>query len=160
MSIPFSNNADQIIPNVWLGNLKAAHDEQFLKNAGIQVVFNCTKDAPFHSSIRRRYRVPVDDNLQEQEIRNLELWSYEIVYKILGEYKEGRPILIHCHAGMQRSPAVTAMFLMTLYHMGVDQVKAYIKQKRPIAFFPLANFEKSMRGFERSLTKNQFEGIE
>ena len=158
--IPPSNNADQIIPNVWLGNLKAAHDEQFLKNAGIQVVFNCTKDAPFHSSIRRRYRVPVDDNLRDEEIRNLELWSYEIVYKLLNEYKQGRPILVHCHAGMQRSPAVVAMLLMAMYRMSTDQAKAYIKQRRPIVFFPSANFENAMRGFERSLTKNLIEGIE
>ncbi len=160
LGVPPSNNADQIIPNVWLGNLKAANDEAFLRNAGIQVVFNVTKDGPFHSSIRRRYRVPVDDNLQEAEIRNLELWSYEIVYKLLKEYKQGRPILIHCHAGMQRSPAVTAMLLMVLYRMGVDQAKAYIKNKRPIAFYPSANFEKSLRGFERSLQKNLIEGIE
>lgn len=157
---PPSNNADQIIPNVWLGNLKAAQDETFLRNAGIQVVFNATKDAPFHPSIRRRYRVPVDDNLQESEIRSLELWSYEIVYKVMNEYKEGRPILIHCHAGMQRSPAIVAMVLMTLYTMSTDQAKAYIRNKRPIAFLPSANFETAMRGFERSLTKNRIEGIE
>lgn len=160
LQIPFSNNADQILPNVWLGNLKAAHDEQFLKNAGIQVVFNATKDAPFHSSIRRRYRVPVDDNLQESEIRNMELWSYEIVYKMLKEYKEGRPILVHCHAGMQRSPAIVAMFLMVLYRMSKDQAKAYIRNKRPIVFLPSTNFEKAIRGFERSISKNLMEGIE
>lgn len=160
MNIPFSNNADQILPNVWLGNLKAAQDPVFLRNAGIQVVFNCTKDAPFHSSIRRRYRIPVDDNLQEQEIRNLELWSYEIVYKMLQEYKQKRPLLVHCHAGMQRSPAVVAMFLMTLYRISTDQAKAFIKKERPIVFFPQANFEASMRGFERSITKNLIEGIE
>lgn len=160
LGLPPSNNADQIIPNVWLGNLKAAHDEAFLRNAGIQVVFNATKDAPFHPSIRRRYRVPVDDNLQEAEIRNMELWSYEIVYKLLKEYKEGRPILIHCHAGMQRSPAIVAMFLMTLFRMSADQSKAYIRNKRPIAFLPQPNFEKAIRGFERSLTKNLMEGIE
>jgi hypothetical protein len=160
LGIPFSNNADQILPNLWLGNLKAAHDEQFLKNTGIQVVFNATKDAPFHSSIRRRYRVPVDDNLQESEIRNMELWSYEIVYKLMKEYNEGRPILVHCHAGMQRSPAIVAMLLMTLYRMSADQAKAYIRNKRPIVFFPSANFEKAMRGFERSLSKNLIEGIE
>lgn len=157
---PPANNADQIIPNVWLGNLKAAHDETFLRNAGIQVVFNCTKDASFHPSIRRRYRVPVDDNLQEEEIRNLELWSYEIVYKMMQEYKQGRPILVHCHAGMQRSPAVVVMFLMVLYRISTDQAKAFVKQRRPIVFFPSANFENSMRGFERSLTKNLIEGIE
>ena len=160
LGIPYFNNADQIIPNVWLGNLRAAQDETFLKNAGIQVVFNCTKDAPFHPSIRRRYRIPVDDNLEDSEIRNMELWSYEIVYKMIKEYKERRPILVHCHAGMQRSPAVVAMFLIVLYHMGVDQSKAFIKQRRPIAFFPQANFEKAIRGFERSFSRNMMEGIE
>ncbi len=160
LGLPPFNNADQIIPNVWLGNLKAAHDETFLKNAGIQVVFNATKETPFHPSIRRRYRVPIDDNLQESEIRSLELWSYEIVFKLLKEYKEGRPILIHCHAGMQRSPAITAMFLMTLYRMSADQAKAYIRNKRPIVFLPSANFENAIRGFERSLTKNLMEGLE
>ena len=79
---------------------------------------------------------------------------------MLQEYKQGRPILVHCHAGMQRSPAVVAMFLMVLYRMGMDQAKAYIKQRRPIVFFPSANFEASMRGFERSVTKNMLEGIE
>lgn len=160
LNLPYFNNADQILPNLWLGNLRAAQDETFLRNANIQVVFNCTKDAPFHPSIRRRYRVPVDDNLQEAEIRNLELWSYEIVYKMLQEYKEKRPILVHCHAGMQRSPAVVAFFLMSVYRMSADKAKALLKEKRPIVFFPSANFEQAMRGFERSLTKNLFEGIE
>ena len=160
LGLPPSNNADQIVPNVWLGNLRAAHDETFLKNAGIQVVFNATKDAPFHSSIRRRYRVPVDDNLQEEEIRNMELWGYEIIYKLVKEYKEGRPVLIHCHAGMQRSPAIVTMFLIVVYHMSADQAKAYIANKRPIVFLPSANFEKAIRGFERSLLKNMMEGIE
>lgn len=160
LGLPPSNNADQIIPNLWLGNLRAAQDETFLRNAGIQVVFNCTKDAPFHPSIRRRYRVPVDDNLQQDEIRNMELWSYEIVYKMVNEYKEGRPILVHCHAGMQRSPAVVAIFLMVIYRMSLDQAKAFLKQRRPIVFFPSANFESAMRGFERSITKNLIEGIE
>ena len=160
VGLPPSDNANQILPGIWLGNLRAAQDEAFLRNAGIQVVFNCTKDAPFHSSIRRRYRVPVDDNLESDEIRNLELWGYEIVYKMLQELKEGRTLYVHCHAGMQRSPAVVAMFLIAVHKMSTDQAKAYIKQRRPIAFFPSANFEKAMRGFERSLRKNMIEGIE
>ena len=160
MVLPPSDNANQILPGIWLGNLKAAQDETFLRNAGIQVVFNCTKDAPFHPSIRRRYRVPVDDNLQADEIRNLELWGYEIVYKMLQELKQGRTIYVHCHAGMQRSPAVVAMFLIAVHRMSVDQAKLYIKQRRPIVFYPSANFEAAMRGFERALTKNLIEGIE
>lgn len=151
--LPPANNADQIIPNVWLGNAKATADETFLKAAGIQAVFNCTKDLSFHHTIRRRYRIPVDDNLQPNEIRNMELWSYEIVVKMLSEYRDGHPILVHCHAGMQRSPAVVAMFLMVLYRMSAEKAMVFIKERRPIVFFYQANFEQAIRGFESSLHK-------
>lgn len=151
--LPPFNNADQIIPQLWLGNKLAAHDEAFLRNANIQAVFNCSKDIPFHASVKRRYRVPVDDNLQPEEIRNLELWSYEIVVKMLAEYKAGRNIFVHCAAGMQRSPAVIAFFLIATQNMTTDQAMAFIKQRRPIAFTPSANFEASMRGFEDSFQK-------
>ena len=129
-------------------------DETFLKNAKIVVVFNCTKDLPFHPSIRRRYRVPVHDNLEKEEIRNMELWSYEIVLKMYHEYREGNPILVHCMAGMQRSPAAIAMFLIATQRMISEQAKAFIKQKRPIAFYPSANFGESIEGFEESLNKS------
>ncbi len=151
------SKADEIIPNLWLGNYSASQDEQFLKEKGIETVFNCTKDLPFHPYIRRRYRVPVDDNLKEEEIRNMELWSYEIVYKLQQEYKEGRPILVHCAAGMQRSPAVVAMFLIAIAGMKREQAMAYIQSKRPVAFFMNANFGPAIRGFEESLQKLKLE---
>jgi protein-tyrosine phosphatase len=154
-TLPPFNDADQIIPNVWLGNARAAKDETFLKNAGIKTVFNCTKDLPFHSSIKRRYRIPVDDNLQPEEIRNMELWSLEIVIKMINEYKEGNPIFVHCHAGMQRSPAAVAMFLMALKGMTLEQAKGFIKERRPIVFQPSANFQRSMEGFQQYLQEQE-----
>lgn len=157
--LPPFNNADEILPNLWLGNARAASDATFLKNANIQTVFNCTKDLPFHNSIKRRYRVPVEDNLQEEELRNMELWSYEIVVKLMNEYKAGRPILVHCHAGMQRSPAVIAMVLIAMYGFTTDQAIEFIQQKRPIAFKPGPNFQSSIQGFEASLRRNLIEAM-
>ena len=153
--LPPFNDADQILPNLWLGNARAAANEKFLKENNIQVVFNCTKDLPFHSSIKRRYRVPVDDNLQESEIRNMELWSYEIAIKMIQEYKANRTIFVHCHAGMQRSPAAIAFFLMALYGMSAEQAMSFLRERRPIVFLPMANFGKAIHGFAASLQKNQ-----
>ena len=144
------NNADEIVPGIWLGNFKSSQDEVFLRTHNIKTVFNCTKDLPFHSSIHNRYRVPVDDNLAEVEIRNMELWSYEILYKLLNEYKKGDPILVHCAAGMQRSAAVVAMFLMVTRGMNWDQAYRHIRQRRAIAFVPRANFQKAIKGFYSS----------
>ena len=142
-------NAHRIAPRLWLGNKISALDEDFLRNEDITTVFNCTKEFPFSPMIGRKYRVPVDDDLQPVEINNLERWSPEIVYKVISEYKQGNTILIHCHAGMQRSAAVMAMTLIAMTNKTPDEVMDHIRSIRPIAFQPSANFEKSIRGFDR-----------
>jgi hypothetical protein len=43
--------------------------------------------------------------------------------------------------------------LIATQQMTTDQAIAYIRSKRPIAFRPSANFEKSIRGFEASFDK-------
>lgn len=148
-------NADLVLPRLWLGNKTAAFDEEFLKTNSVDAVFNCTKQLPFSPVVKRMYRVPVDDNLEASEIANMEKWAPEIVYKVVREYKSGSTLLIHCHAGMQRSAAVVAMTLMALGGMNPDEAMAYIRSKRPVAFFPAANFEKSIRGFHRHLQDQQ-----
>ncbi len=149
--LPPFNDADLIVPQIYLGNAKAAHNEDFLKGHSIEIVFNCTKDIPFHPLMRRRYRVPVDDDLSQEEIRNMELWSFEIIYKLLQEYKTGKNILVHCAAGMQRSAAVVAMFLIATTGMKWEDTIQFIRQRRPIAFYPSANFLQAIQGFERTL---------
>lgn len=141
-------NANLIIPRLWLGNKGASMDPEFLKKNNITVVFNCTKDLPFHSSVVKRYRVPVDDNLEPAEISNMRAWAPEIVAKILREHRAGHSILVHCFAGMQRSAAAVAMTMIVLTKKPADEVMAKIREIRPIAFFPAANFERAIRGFE------------
>jgi hypothetical protein len=144
------NPADEIVPGLWLGNRIAALDEQWLGEKGIKAVFNCTKDIPFCLNIQRRYRVPVDDNLQPVEIRNLELWAYEIAVKIARERAAGNRILIHCFAGVQRSAATTAIFLISSFRCTTEEAISYIRSKRPIAFFGNVNFYRAIKGFETS----------
>jgi dual specificity MAP kinase phosphatase len=126
-------------------------DPEFLRANNITVVFNCTKDLPFHNYVVKRYRVTVDDNLEAVEITNMHSWSPEIIAKLLREYKAGHTILVHCFAGMQRSACVVAMTLIALTKRTADEAMAFIREIRPIAFFPAANFERSIRGFERDL---------
>jgi protein-tyrosine phosphatase len=147
-----TNPADEIIPGLWLGNIIASQSGEFLEEKGIKAVFNCTKNIPFVEGHRSLYRIPVDDNLQTEELRNMELMSFEAVYKLRLEHKKG-PVLVHCHAGMQRSACVVAMYLIAINGLKVEESIAYIKQRRPIAFTPSANFLKSMQGFERAYDK-------
>lgn len=138
-------------PRLWLGNKKSAADADFIRRQGINVVFNCTKDLPFSPLIPHQYRVPVHDNLEPQEIQNMLLWSPEIIAKLVKEYKRGGVILVHCHAGMQRSAAVVAMLIIALTGQPAEKVIAFIRSKRPIAFFPEVNFKRAILGFEQQL---------
>jgi dual specificity phosphatase 12 len=142
-------NAHEIIPRLWLGNAKASMDEDFIRQKNITVVFNCTKNLPFSPMIPIKYRIPVDDNLEEEEIRNMELWSSEISYKMMTEYVEGKTILVHCMAGMQRSAASVAFFLISYLKMRALDAMKMIKEKRMVAFYPRANFGRSIDYFDR-----------
>jgi hypothetical protein len=144
-----SENANEILPGLWLGNAKASMDEQFIHRNNIQVVFNCTKNLPFSPMIPVKYRIPVDDNLEEEEIRNMELWSGEIAFKIMAEYKEGNVILVHCMAGMQRSAASMAMMMIAYLQLHATEVINMIRAKRAIAFYPQANFGRSIHYFDQ-----------
>lgn len=143
-------NAHEVLPGVWLGNKVSSENVEFLQEANIVAIFNCTKTIPFTIGPWRLYRIPVDDNLRDEEIRNLSLWSFEIAYKIMNERKNG-PILIHCHAGMQRSAASLAIYMISVYRCTAQEAIDYIQKKRPIAFRPSANFRRAIEEFEHTL---------
>ena len=143
-------DAHEIVPGIWLGNRRAALNEGWLKEKNITTVFNASKDIPFSPIIKRQYRIPVDDNLQPEEIRNMTLWSHETVYKVIKEQNDGNTILIHCFAGMQRSAAIMGMYLIAKKGMTWNQVISYIQGIRPIAFNPQANFKDSLIAFYKS----------
>jgi protein-tyrosine phosphatase len=145
----FNEDATEILPRLWLGNVRASKDEDFIRKNNVQVVFNCTKNLEFSTKIPIKYRIPLDDNLEEQEIRNLELWSAEVAFKIMTEYMSGKCILIHCMAGMQRSAASMAIMLIAYLKCHALDAMKLIKEKRPIAFHPRANFGRSIDYFDR-----------
>jgi dual specificity phosphatase 12 len=146
-----ATDAHEIIPGVWIGRWEVAQNPDWLQKHGITAVFNCTKEVPFHPSIPHQYRIPVDDNLQPAEIQAMESWAPEIAYKILKEFNAGHPMLIHCHAGMQRSTTACAFFLMVLTGRPLIQIMHLIQAKRPVAFQPRPNFASALRGFEQEV---------
>ena len=144
------SHAHEIVPGIWLGDRNAAKDSKWLNENNITVVFNVTKDLAFATEIKKQYRIPVDDNLQPEEIRNMTQWSQEAVYKVLEEHNKGNKILVHCFAGMQRSAAIVTMYLIATKGMTWQQAITYIQHIRPIAFRPSPNFKDSLIEFDKT----------
>lgn len=150
-------SANEILPNLWLGDKTASQSSEFLERMHIGLVVNCTKDIPFCKKLPsgcQKLRLPVDDNLRPEEIRAMTKWSPGIVRKVWETYSQGIPVFIHCYAGVQRSAAITAMFLIFYQRCDMHQAIRRIRHRRPIAFQPGINFEDSIQTFSEHLSRS------
>lgn len=124
----FFDSYNLIIPNLWLGDINAAHNLQFLKENNIDIVVNCTKNLPFISEINSEaknlslnfYRIPVDDSLLEKDMVLMEQWFDILLPVILEKYRENKKILINCHMGKQRSAIFVAALLKLLLDNNIN----------------------------------------
>uniref|UniRef100_A0A6C0E0Y8 Dual specificity phosphatase catalytic domain-containing protein n=1 Tax=viral metagenome TaxID=1070528 RepID=A0A6C0E0Y8_9ZZZZ len=124
-------HANEIIPGVFLGSYRAAHNTKFLVDNNIEVVVNCTTNIPFvrdihitdyisplhKSHINKIFnvRVPVDDSLLEKDILLMEDYLHFILPFLVQRYLvQKKNILIHCREGKQRSSIIVASFLKVL----------------------------------------------
>jgi len=160
-------SVNEILPNLWLGNYKTAHDINFLKENKINLILNCTPDISFidekiiEELKIETYRIPVNDSLLEKDIILMEDYLKIFIPLLFNKYiVEKKNILIHCHAGKQRSAIVVAALLKVLIDKQLikltnrtnDQFTSiynYLLEKRPQVFtYGLrVNFEKSYKRF-------------
>lgn len=155
-------SVDEIIPNIWLGNYRAAIDLDFLRKNKINFILNCTPNTPLFNEIYTReelkklqkietYRIPVDDSLMEKDFILMEKYFKIIIPLLLRKYTiEKKRILIHCYAGKQRSAIVVAALLKVLLdkqHLKLPEIPKtncpkkqfrniynYLLKKRPQVF--------------------------
>jgi|UniRef100_A0A6C0AN40 hypothetical protein len=182
-------SVDEILPNLWLGNYKSAHDINFLIDNKIDMIINCTSNIPLIQEIidtklkKQKYnkinsfdicsiynietfRIPVNDSLLEHDFIIMENYFKIVVPLLLRKYTvENKKILIHCHAGKQRSSIVTAALIKVLLdHKYIElseipktdcqltqfqNICNYIRTKRPQVFtYGLRiNFESSYKNY-------------
>lgn len=142
------NNQDLIIKNLWLGNHKSSVDKDFLTKNNIKLIINLSKDLPFTDLNIDKFRVPIHDNRsQESDIGMIQNFHHCYVL-IDNKLSNNESVLIHCRAGMQRSAALLALYLMKKNKYSFDEAKSIIKKNRCIAFYPLVNFIGPIKYFE------------
>lgn len=154
-------SVDEIIPGLWLGNEAASQDADFMRRANIRLVVNATNEVPskFLGSIHY-LRVPVNDpgifgymghtDTLHPDVHIMRECLPRVLACIRKFRSKGYPVLIHCHAGAQRSAIIAAAYLI---HTGRcrSPAQAYKKivNRRSVAFFGGAsvNFRKALEEF-------------
>lgn len=147
---PIRVSYNEIIPNLFIGDYKSTkHVTQF------KLIVNCTRHIPFPICIGiDKIRVPIDD--VSYESANLLGIAPQVIEKIHRALQKGHSVLVHCHAGMQRSCTIVAMYLMKyngINQKSIDPPTAiqFIQSKRSIAFQPKPTFGEAMKEFHKNL---------
>ena len=143
------NHQHLIIPNLWLGDYESSQNIKFLKDNNIKLIINLSKNLNFVTEKNiEKYRIPIHDNLSKESNLGLIKHFDEAYLKIEKTLKNNDGVLIHCRAGVQRSAALTALYLMKKNKITSDDAKKFIKGKRCIVFFNKANFEPVLKYYD------------
>lgn len=128
---------NKITDYLYLGNIDSLKEQD-----KFYLIVNCTKHIPLATKCKEIIRIYVDDHPTECDNMMKFMNNTHVLEKIHQCRMNQQPVLIHCHAGMQRSAGVLACYLIHFYKMTPDEAIRFIKSKRPIAFYPEANFMK------------------
>jgi len=144
---PYNN----ITTHLYLGSIESLKD-----SSKFSLIVNCTKTIDFPEKTQGNQtflRIPVNDDPAEGYNLLRFITATQVLEKIHYCRVTFRQVLVHCHAGMQRSCTIVACYLMKYYKMNVQEAIAFIKKHRPIAFYGTPTFMNDMIKFHKLLQK-------
>jgi hypothetical protein len=127
-----------ITDSIFLGPYHAAQNLQYRNEYGITHILNCTPD-------------PLDGlpniKVQQLNIHDGQWVDPDLVrfaVRVIDEaVKSGGKILVHCHAGISRSPSMVCAYFMYKGHSW-DEALDFVRSKRP-QVFPHPLIERSVK---------------
>jgi hypothetical protein len=112
---------------------------------GVRAVLNvCETNDPYTAEVHRWEPIPDLGPAPELE------WLRRQVEFIDEQRQAGRPVYVHCRAGINRSATVAAAYLMWRDRLTRDQALEVIRGKRP-RICPFEVYQKYLSDWEKSL---------
>ncbi|VDM51823.1 unnamed protein product [Angiostrongylus costaricensis] len=148
----------QIFPFMYLGSQNDAANTEQMKKRGITHVVNLSIGCPRASSItsdENFLRIPVNDSYQEKLSPYFER-AWEFLERVR---KSGNVVLIHCLAGISRSPTLAISYVMRYLNMSSEDAYKLVKEKRP-SISPNFNFMGQLLEYEQLLIRNGLLSVE
>jgi len=139
----------EILPGLWIGDRNDALNTKWLKQNKITAIINCTKSTPFptaYTDLTHILRVPIQDNLESEEINKMQKYLYPVSLKI-AEWLPDHNILVHCYAGRQRSASIILAYLIKYGELTLELAIEYLRSKKIDVCLPKFNFYNSFSLF-------------
>ncbi|UJR25732.1 hypothetical protein I4U23_007083 [Adineta vaga] len=147
-NIDFSNcPMTHIIDGLYIGNESNAKNLDELSSENIRYIVNVTSHLPLYYFEQFHYHhIPVDDT-QKQNLLKYFDDAYQFIHRAIENHEK---VLVHCVAGISRSPAIVISFLMRYTQMNLNDAYEYVKMKRSIVS-PNLNFMGQLLQYEKQL---------
>ncbi len=122
------SSANHIYENIYLGNLNAANDLQYLKEKGITHVLGLVDGQQKFDGIEYLIFPDVYDDC----IQNIMMYFKDSFNFIEECSKSKGKILIHCFAGISRSSTIVIAYLIYKYKMNIYEAIKHTQKQRSI----------------------------
>lgn len=138
----------RILPFLYLGSQTDAMNKELLLDHNITYELNVSANCPKPDFIQDHQfmRISVNDNYSEKLLPH-----FQKAFNFLDKVQEANGcVLVHCLAGISRSPTVAIAYVMRHLHMTSDEAYRYVKSKRA-TISPNFNFLGQLLEYERQL---------
>jgi dual specificity MAP kinase phosphatase len=159
ISIPILSNLNlqnypmtEILDGLFIGSESNAQNLDELSSEDIRYIVNVTSHVPlYHSDQFHYYHIPADDT-QKQNLLDYFDQAYTFISNAI---ENNEKVLVHCVAGISRSPAIVISFLMRYAHMNMNDAYEFVKTKRSIVS-PNLNFMGQLLQYEQKLKEQKY----
>ncbi|XP_022711554.1 uncharacterized protein LOC111273834 isoform X2 [Varroa jacobsoni] len=142
----------RILPFLYLGSQQDAHNRQLLWDHNITYVLNVSATCPKADFIPEPQflRIAVNDNYSEKLLPHFSKASHFVERA----RESGGCVLVHCLAGVSRSPTMAIAYVMKHLRLSSDDAYRYVKSKRP-TISPNFNFLGQLLEYEKELRREK-----
>merc|ERR1712038_1501144 len=145
--------ATKVLPHLYLGNMRDASNVSALTRLNIRYILNVTAKPPSYamdSGINYKQLLASDNGVQ-----NLRQF-FEEAFEFIDEARANlSSVLVHCQAGISRSPTIAVAYLMKHYPgMAMAEAYKFVKTRRSI-ISPNLNFMGQLWEYEQGLLKDK-----
>ncbi|XP_029490945.2 tyrosine-protein phosphatase vhp-1 [Oncorhynchus nerka] len=143
-----------ILPHLYLG-AETDVTQDCLGARGISYVLSVSRCSPQPTFLpRSQYlRIPIDDSLRD----DLLPYIPEALRFIDGAMSSDGSVIVHCAAGISRSPALAVAYIMYNLGMDLDHAYRFVKERRP-SISPNFNFLGQLQHFQGTLAQKASNG--
>jgi len=140
-----------ILDGLYIGSETNARNLEELSSEQIRYIVNVTSHVPLYHSEQFHYcHLPADDS-QKQNLLEYFDRAYSFIHNAI---ENNEKVLVHCVAGISRSPAIVIGFLMRYAKMNMNDAYDFVKRKRSIVS-PNLNFMGQLLEYEKKLKQEK-----